>query len=554
MSTGDLDSDGNIDVACHDWKSTITLFYGDGVGGFAPVVELRSSAGNYNEDDFKSLRIADVTGDGLPDLLVTATSVNSFFVHTNNGFGGFWPATVYTHPWTPTAVWPAAIEVLDLDGDGVNEVVTASPDNAPDGALNVYRRGANGYLALTERIPVYGSTTALIAGDVDGDGDVDLLAGHYGLNTVTLIGANGGGMDDQARFDLPGFGNDIIALPRQGHSNGIALGDLDGDGCNDLAGATYSGVILLHGCQRFASRLPVSDFDGDGVSDLLWRFGVTSENYLWPWADVVAWNECVNEKYVVTGNAMCPQSIDRRFQPQAIGDFDGDGNSDLFWRDRETGANQIWDGAFYPRAITGVTNQAWQAVGAGDFDGDDRSDLLWRNDRTGANAIWKSGNSATTQAVRGVTDIGWKIVGVGDFDGDRRSDILWRHSSSGHDAIWLTGRYETPRAMAAVTDLRWRVAGVGDFNGDGRDDVVWRNIGTGANAIWLSANSATPKAVTRVTNLDWDIAAVADYNGDGRSDLMWRNVTTGANVIWRTADSKQPQAVATIDPGLQVVH
>lgn len=554
LATGDLDSDGNIDLVCHNWKSTITLFYGDGVGGFASTAEVYSSAGNYNEDDFKSIQIADVTGDGLPDLLVTATSVNSFFVHTNNGFGGFWPATVYTHPWTSTGVWPAAIEVLDLDGDGVNEVVTASPDNRPDAALNIYRQGANGYLMLSSRVSIYDSTTALIAGDADGDGDADLLAGHYGFNTVTLLGANGGGMESQARFDLPGFGNDIVALPRQGHSNGIALGDLDGDGCNDLAGATYSGVTLLYGCRPFVSRLPVSDFDGDGVSDLLWRFEITGENYLWPWADLWGWHECVNEVARKTGMAVCPWPMDRGFQVEAIGDFDGDGNSDLFWRDRESGANQIWDRAFYPRVITGVTNQAWQAVGAGDFDGDDRSDLLWRNGRTGANAIWKSGNFATTQTVYGVTDLGWKIVGIGDFNGDGQSDILWRHSSSGRDAIWLSGRFETPRAMTAVTNLQWKVAGVGDFNGDGRDDVVWRNAATGGNAIWLSANSATSKAVTRVTNLDWDIAAVADYNGDGRSDLMWRNHVTGANAIWLAADSQQQQGVATTDLGLQAVR
>lgn len=544
LTTGDLNSDGNVDVACHDVKSTITLFYGNGIGGFAPQVELKSSAGNYDLNDFKSLRIADVTRDGRPDLLVTASSVNSFFVHANNGFGGFWPATVYTHPWSPTGTWPAAIQVLDLDGDGVNEVVTASPENQPNGKLNIYRRGASGYLYLSERVPTLDSTTALIVGDVDGDGDDELVAGHATFNAVSVLGADGGGIANQSRFDLPGFGgNDFVRYLQQGHSNGIALGDLNGDGCTDLAGATYSGVILLHGCEPFTNQLPISDFDGDGVSDLLWRDTVTSENYLWQSADIFAWYECA---------LPCPRSTTS--QPQATGDFDGDGNSDVFWRDLDTGVNQIWDRLLFPRAITGVTDQGWQVVGAGDFDGDDRSDLLWRNLHTGANTIWKSGNSVTVQATNAVTDLRWEVVGVGDIDGDGRSDILWRHSTSGRNVIWRAGSPGSQLELRGVSNLAWKVAGVGDFNGDGRDDVAWRNTSNGADTIWLSANGATQLAVKGVSNQAWTIAAVGDYNGDGRSDLFWRNVVTGSNVIWRSGSYKQQQAVATFDAGIRLVR
>ncbi len=417
-------------------------------------------------------------------MLVTASNVNSFFVFPNNGLGGFWPATVYTHPWTPARVWAAALEVLDLDGDGVNEVVTASPDNRPEAALNVYRRGANGYLALSERIPIHDSTTALLAGDVDGDGDADLLAGHFTFNAVTLLGGGTAGLASQARYVLPGFGSKISSIyPVQGHSNGIAFGDLNNDGCNDLASATHSGVIVLYGCRPFANRVPVSDFDGDGVSDLFWRDDGNGMNYLWQWADINAWHRCVTTRNYTVGNAMCPQSMTRNWGVQAHGDFDGDGNSDVFWRDSATGANQIWDRAFYPRAVTAVPSQDWQVVGAGDFDGDDRSDLLWRNTRTGANAIWKSGNYATQMAIVSVTDQRWKVAGVGDFNGDGQSDILWRHSSSGSNAIWRSGRKDIPQAAPAVPLIcsgRWR---------------AWVTSTATARATWSGATP--PRARTR---------------------------------------------------------
>ena len=219
--------------------------------------------------------------------------------------------------------------------------------------------------------------------------------GHFSFNAVTLLGGGTAGLASQARYDLPGFGNNIPARLghslHHGHSNSIALGDLNHDGCNDLASATHSGVLLLYGCRPFSSRVPVSDFDGDGVSDLLWHSDASSENRLWQMADRTAWQEC---KFALGG--MCPRSTGGFWVPQAVGDFDADGNSDVLWREPSTGEPDL-DGSFYKRAITSVASQDWQVVGAGDFDGDDRSDLLWRNARTAAT---RSGNPGTRRRIR----------------------------------------------------------------------------------------------------------------------------------------------------------
>lgn len=545
LATGDVDADGKMDVLCHSGLGTptiATLFYGNGAGGFRAQTDITTGVGSYGSDpDFMSVKLADATGDGRPDLLVTASRVSQFFVYPNDGHGGISPvARAYTHPWSPTWIWPTAIEVLDLDGDGVNEVVTASPDNQPDAKLNIYRLGAGGYLTLSERIPLHDSTTALQVADVDGDGDTELVAGHYGLNAVTVRGAGSAGIGSQARFDLPGFGMGAALSQQVGRSKSLALGDLNGDGCVDLAGATISGTTVLYGCRSFKNRLPVSDFDGDDVSDLLWLNQSSKELYLWRWADIQAWNDCPRP---------CPRYKVPPWVVQTIGDFDGDGNSDVFWRNRNDGANAIMRAGFYERAITGVASQDWQVVGAGDFDGDDQSDLLWRNNRTGANTIWRSADYGKQQATQAV-DLGWQVAGIGDFNGDGRSDILWRHGATGRNAIWLSGRFDTQQQITAVTNPQWRVQGIGDFNADGKDDVVWHNASTGASAIWHSADYRLQPAVTTVTNLDWNIAAVGDYNADGRSDLVWRNSRTGANAIWRSGRYETQQQVATFDTGI----
>lgn len=544
IASGDIDADGKMDVVCQNGVGTptiATLFYGNGTGGFRAKTDLVTGAGSYGfEPDFMTLKLADATGDGRLDLLVTASRVSQFFVYPNDGKGGISPvARAYTHPWSPALAWPAALEVLDIDGDGTNEVVTASPNNQPGAMLNVYRQSAGGYLVLSERLPTYDSTTALLAADLEGDGDKELVTGHYAFNAVTVRGANSAGITRQERYELPGFSLGMAWFTRQvGRAKSLALGDVNGDGCVDLAAATISGTTLLLGCRPFSSRLPANDVDGDGVSDLLWLDESSKQVHLWEWADIEAWRRCLSP---------CPQYKVPPWVVQTIGDFDGDGNSDVFWRNRNDGANAIIRAAFYEQSLTTVTSQDWQVVGSGDFDGDDQSDLLWRNSRTGANTIWKSADYNKQQAAQAV-DLSWQVAGIGDFNGDGRSDILWRHGPTGRNALWLSGRFDTQQAITAVTNLQWRVQGIGDFNADGKDDVVWYNSGTGASAIWLSADYRTQQAVTTVTNLDWKIASVGDYNADGRSDLVWRNSRTGANVIWRSARYETQQQVAAFEP------
>jgi len=95
-----------------------------------------------------------------------------------------------------------------------------------------------------------------------------------------------------------------------------------------------------------------------------------------------------------------------------VGDFDGDGRSDLFWRNASTGQDVIWNrgNSATPRVLTTVTDLKWKVVAVGDYNGDGKADLLWRHATNGANTIWKSGNGATLQTVTGVTNTAWTIV------------------------------------------------------------------------------------------------------------------------------------------------
>lgn len=277
------------------------------------------------------------------------------------------------------------------------------------------------------------------------------------------------------------------------------------------------------------------DFNGDGISDILWRNASDGRNSIWR-----------------SANSLTPQSVwtvaSQAWRVAGIGDFNGDGVSDILWRNTSDGRNSIWlsgDSATL-QGISSVASQAWRVAGIGDFNGDGASDILWRNTGDGRNSIWRSGNSAAPQAVAAVASQAWQVVGIGDFNGDGISDILWRNTNDGRNSIWRSGNSATPQAVSTVGGHAWQAVGIGDFNGDGISDVLWRNTSDGRNSIWRSANSSSLQPISTVASQNWKVVGVGNFDSDGVSDVLWRNTGDGRNSIWRSGDASTSQAVTTV--------
>lgn len=529
LAVADIDLDGSQDMVCHTDDGYAVFHINDGQGGFSPPVHMATPL--VGDGSSKQVQIADVSGDGLPDLVMAGPAGLGFYVHRQDGEGGFLPADAYPSP-DHIDFSPGGIEVLDIDRDGVPEIITTNPSNRPEAALHVYRRDVHGQYRYSEDIATYDIPVQLLAHDVDGDGIRDLFVMHRGWDS---IGHYMGGRADLVRDETVSTVGMMWV-----ESTGYALGDVNGDACTDLAAGTTQGLVVLYGV---CSRRVVHDFDGDGVSDIFWRNQSTGANLIWPAGD--------------SNGAWTVASVtDRDWKVAGVGDFDGDGHADVFWRHGTSGANAIWRSADsnMRQVVATVPDQGWQLAGVGDFDGDGRSDLLWRHAATGMNAIWKSGDVNEQRPVRGVTDVLWQVAGVGDFDGDGRSDILWRHAATGMNVIWNGGEFRNQRAVTGVTNTAWRVAGVGDFDGDGRSDVLWRHGVTGANVIWASADHGIQRPVTGVTNLAWQVVTLGDYDGDGRADILWRMQGTGRNAIWLGGDYATQLPAAAMAPDWTSPH
>ncbi len=231
-------------------------------------------------------------------------------------------------------------------------------------------------------------------------------------------------------------------------------------------------------------------------------------------------------------------------QPQAVdGDFTGDGISDVFWHNKRTGENAVWDlkrggQGKTTIAVRRLRNTDWKLAGTGDLTGDGKNDILWRNAADGRNAVWEmDGTTFVTNHLirkRGNTD--WRIVGVGDFTGDGKQDILWRNTRRGRNSIWeMDGlTLDNKTEIASLHSQNWQVAGVADFTDDGKDDIIWQNTRDQRNVVWKMDRTSFDSSIAleHVMPKGWQIGGIGSYSRSDLTDIFWRNTQTGANDTW----------------------
>jgi len=234
-----------------------------------------------------------------------------------------------------------------------------------------------------------------------------------------------------------------------------------------------------------------------------------------------------------------------------LGDFTGDGKTDVLWENQSTGVVGAWiTGGGWLGLGTASLNSGWTIAGVGDFNGDKKADILWQNTSTGQVGASITGGSWLSLGLAPL-NAGWTIAGLGDFTGDKKADVLWQNTNTGLVGAWITGGGWLGLGVAPL-NAGWRIAGIGDFNGDGKADVLWQNTNTGLVGSWITGGGWLNLGVAPL-NAGWAIAGVGDFLGNGKADVLWQNTNTGLVGAWITGGGWLGLGVAPLNAGWTIV-
>jgi hypothetical protein len=404
VATGDFNGDGIPDLVTTNPNSdNVSILLGKGDGTF--LLPVNYGVGGYPE----YVAVGDFNGDGKPDLAVTnyndlAEGTVSILFGVGNG--AFEAPVNY-----PTGKHPQSIAVGDFNRDGKPDLAITQYE----GAVAILLANGGGTFLPPVFLHAGPNPAGIVVEDVNQDGMLDLAVANQGDNngvggyTVSILMGNGDGT-----FQTP-------AVNYVDGAQAVVFGDFNGDGKVDLACGGFSFSILLNNgkggfeqpVRQAAGTAPsavaVGDFNGDGKPDLaVANWGSNNISILLGKGDGTFMPQ-------VTYNAG-----DGNPNAVVVGDFNGDGKLDLAVANYSGVLVLLGngDGTFQPPLFNAVS-QADSLVAA-DFNGDGKLDLA-TTDYAAVVILYGNGDGTFTQSEIG--DLSCFSVTVGDFNGDGKPDL-----------------------------------------------------------------------------------------------------------------------------------
>ncbi len=534
LALGDADGDGDLDLFVGNSGLAETddlsnkLYLNDGLGHFS-LKQLLPDSPSPDLDDTRALALGDVDGDGDLDLVVAnARQTNKLYL--NDGDANFTVVGVAIGREVDVST---SLVLLDVNGDAALDLIVGNTgENAAAGKVNrVYLNNGKG--GFSRSLASVGNddadaTYALAKGDVDNDGDIDLVA--INKNQVNKLYLNKG----QGRFDASG----TAIGEALDDSSSAMLVDMDSDGDLDLVVANENQnnkLYLNQGAGQFSrvgivledeadtsQAVCLGDVDGDGDMDLL----VVNQGQ-----DHKLYRNGRGGGFVGLGADFVGNSEGDPVNSMAVGDLNNDGFDDivtgLYGQDNKVYLND-GNGGFAEAFNIGIDNNpappvlddvdATYALVLADLNADGFLDIVVANYGE-LNKIYFNNADGT-----GRFSTAGKVIGADD-----------------EAAIYSAS---IPPAYSATYSIA-----VADVDADGDLDLVVGN-NYQSNKLYLNNAGVFPSSGTNIgADKDATFAVeLADMNGDGFPDLMTANsgqtnklyLNNGAGVFAEAVDIGDP--------------
>jgi len=508
LVASDLDGDGKIDLALPN-KNGVCVSIGNGDGTFQNGVFYAAGTDTLTD----TVVVGDFNNDGIPDLATVGQQ--GIWLFTGKG-GSILNPGVLT-PFTGASVdrAPPFLAAGDINGDGNLDLVALTTTG-----FAIFLGTGTGTFQTPTLVTTPTAPGWMAVGDVNLDGRADVLITSNSSAYVSIyMGASTGGVTGPMFVYLPG-------------SSQIALGDVNGDGIPDLVNGTVyvalgkgngkCGQPTFYAAQTFFGpyNVALGDLRNDARTDIVVQGSAFALSVL---LNSGKGGFQDGEWTPVTGGAGCG----------AVADYNGDGKPDLAVNTPSGITILLGTGKASSPFTTGSTIAVPGpgCVITGDLNGDGIADLLVESFVTGSgyfvNAYLGKGDGTFTLASStAVSTPGY--LALGDFNHDGKLDF----ASSGNLLALGNGdgTFQTPVPITSSPPLNgFANIAVGDLTGNGWSDILLLNTSLGVYEFLNNKHGGFSQSLI-VSVIDAGQVLLADVSGGGTLDMILTGLSGGGIV------------------------